>query len=59
MRKFANFNVRVQKTNENIGLIMKKYEHVEMIVFFTEMDQQMLLKTEDAEHQVANSKNGS
>lgn len=38
MRKFANFNVRVQKTNENIGLIMKKYEHVEMIVFFTKMD---------------------
>lgn len=59
MRKFANFNVRVQKTNENIGLIMKKYEHVEMIVFFTEMDQQMLLKTEDAEYQVADSKNES
>lgn len=38
MIKFANFNVRGPKTNENIGLIMKKYVHVKMIVFFTEMN---------------------
>lgn len=57
--KICQLQCTSPKTNENIGLIMKKYEHVEMIVFFTEMDQQMLLKTEDAEYQVADSKNES